>query len=62
MAVYIGGFIMEIRSFLESSSDVVRNRAVPMADANIVLIPCRDLIVRQETIKVVAARLILSQR
>ena len=62
MAIYICGLIVEIRPAFEATSDVVHDRTIPMANAIVVLIPWRDLIVRQETVIVVAAHLILTWR
>lgn len=61
MAIYIGGLIMEIRPAFEASPDVVHDGAIPMANAIVVLIPWRYLIVRQETVIVLSALLILSR-
>ena len=62
MAINIGGLIVEIRPAFEAASDVVHDRTIPMANAIVILIPRRDLIVRQETVIVFAAHLILSRR
>ena len=50
MAIYIDAFVVEIGPAFETGLDVVRDGAVPVADAVVVLIPRRDLVVRQEAV------------
>ena len=57
MAVYIDGLVVEISPAFETGFDAVHDGAVPMADAIVILIPQRDLVVRQEAVMVLALRL-----
>ena len=45
MAIYISGLVMEIRPAFEAHLGVVHDGAVAMADAIVVLIPRRHLII-----------------
>lgn len=58
MAIYVGGLIMEVCPAFETGLDVIHDGAVPMADAIVVLIPWRDLVIRQEAEMVLAFRLL----
>ena len=57
MAEYIGRLVVEVRPALEASLGVVRDGAISMADAIIILIPLRDLVIRQEAVMVFIFRL-----
>lgn len=57
VAIYIGRLIVEIGPALETSFGVIRDGAVSMADTIIILIPRRDLVIRQEAVLGLAFRL-----
>ena len=57
MAEYIGRLVVEIRPALEASLGVVHDGAISVADAIIILIPLRDLVIRQEAVMVIVFRL-----
>lgn len=48
MAMYIDRLVVEIRPTFEVGLGVVHDWAVAMADAVVVLIPRRDLVIRQK--------------
>lgn len=60
MAVYVGGLVVEVHPAFETGLGVVHNGAISMADAIIVLIPHRDLVVRQEALTVLVFGLSVS--
>lgn len=53
MAVYVGGLVVEVHPAFETGLGVVHNGAISMADAIIVSIPQRYLVVRQEAVTIV---------
>ena len=61
MAIYIGGFVVEISPAFETGVDVVHDGAIPMADALVILVPQRDLVIRQEAMIIFALHLGLSR-
>ena len=58
MAIYVGGLIVEVCPAFETGLDVIHDGTVPMADTIVVLIPWRDLVIRQEAVMVLAFRLL----
>ena len=50
MAKYIDGLVVEISPAFETGLEVVHDGAVPIADAIVVLIPQRYLVIRQEAV------------
>ena len=52
MTIYIGGLVVEIRPAFKAALGVIHDGTVPMADAIVILIPWRDLVIRQEAVVV----------
>lgn len=50
MAMYIDRLVVEIRPTFEAGLGVVHDGPVAMADAVVVLIPRRDLVIRQKAV------------
>ena len=56
MAIYIDGLVMEICPAFEAGPGVIHHGTIAMADAIVVLIPRRDLVIRQKSVMVLGFR------